>query len=101
MGSRQGQKGLDQHALPTAVHVCVRAYPEFPLFGLLPLLSFFSFDRLVIDEFTYLMPDQLAGIRTITASSRWILSGTPPLKDFGELKTCVTFLALPAFLLAF
>lgn len=48
-----------------------------------------SFNRIVIDEFTYLDHAQLTAIRTFRASSRWILSGTPPLKDFGELKTRV------------
>lgn len=46
-----------------------------------------SFNRIVIDEFTYAEGPQLSAIHSIRASSRWILSGTPPLKNFSEIKT--------------
>ncbi|KAK4703476.1 hypothetical protein P7C70_g2742, partial [Phenoliferia sp. Uapishka_3] len=57
-----------------------------------PPLAMFAFARLVIDEFTYLEDVQLTAVRTFRAAIRWILSGTPPLKDFGELKTIAALL---------
>lgn len=42
----------------------------------------YRFQRLVIDEFTYLNPDRHALLATLKARSRWILSGTPPIKGF-------------------
>lgn len=47
------------------------------------------FQRLVIDEFTYTNNVHLVATRSVKAEMRWILSGTPPLKDITELKMCV------------
>ncbi|KAM0792935.1 hypothetical protein ACM66B_002694 [Microbotryomycetes sp. NB124-2] len=57
-----------------------------------PPLAMFKFARVVVDEFTYSVGPQLAAIHTIDAHSRWILSGTPPLKSFGEIKTIANLL---------
>lgn len=54
-----------------------------------PPLAMFAFNRIVVDEFTYSDGPQLAAIHSIRARSRWILSGTPPLKNFSEVKTSV------------
>ncbi|KAK4048042.1 hypothetical protein OIO90_005943 [Microbotryomycetes sp. JL221] len=57
-----------------------------------PPLAMFRFERLVVDEFTYSDGPQLAAIHSIQAQSRWILSGTPPLKSFAEIKTIANLL---------
>ncbi|KAM0749618.1 hypothetical protein T439DRAFT_289966 [Meredithblackwellia eburnea MCA 4105] len=57
-----------------------------------PPLALFSFNRIVIDEFTYLEPPQLIAVQGIRASCRWILSGTPPLTDFKDIKSIANLL---------
>ncbi|KAI9927688.1 hypothetical protein MW887_003309, partial [Aspergillus wentii] len=59
-----------------------------------PLLHAFSFNRLVIDEFTYANPERLAPLLSLKAHSKWILSGTPPLNDFADVKTIAPFLGI-------
>jgi SNF2-related domain len=50
---------------------------EAPRNPFLPLHAC-SFQRLVVDEFTYVQPIQLPAILGLQADRRWILSGTPP-----------------------
>ncbi|GAA5977088.1 hypothetical protein JCM11641_001296 [Rhodosporidiobolus odoratus] len=57
-----------------------------------PLLTMFSYARLVIDEFSYTAGTALAGVQAIRARSRWILSGTPPLDDFSHIKSIADLL---------
>ena len=57
-----------------------------------PPLEMFHFARLVIDEYTYLDGRILAMVQKLTATRRWVLSGTPPIHDFASLKTIATFL---------
>jgi hypothetical protein len=57
-----------------------------------PPFEMFHFNRLVVDEFTYLKGQIHAGITSQKASSRWVLSGTPPLDDFADVKTISVFL---------
>ena len=52
----------------------------------------FHFERLVIDEYTYLDGKILQLVQKLTASRRWVLSGTPPIHDFASLKTIAAFL---------
>jgi SNF2-related domain len=49
-----------------------------------PFLPFHAciFERLVIDEFTYVGAKQLPAILALRAPRRWILSGTPPYNTF-------------------
>lgn len=44
----------------------------------------YRFQRLVIDEFTYLNQDRHALLVSLKAQSRWIISGTPPIKGFAS-----------------
>ncbi|KAH8704773.1 putative SNF2 family helicase [Talaromyces proteolyticus] len=46
------------------------------------VLHMYRFQRLIVDEFTYLNPDLHALLATLKARSRWILSGTPPIRGF-------------------
>ena len=57
-----------------------------------PPLEMFNFSRVVVDEYTYLDGKAHALITSLTASRYWVLSGTPPIHDFGALKTIAAFL---------
>ncbi|KAH8110784.1 hypothetical protein DFH11DRAFT_1708434 [Phellopilus nigrolimitatus] len=57
-----------------------------------PPLEMFHFERLVIDEYTYLDGKILSLVQKLTATRRWVLSGTPPIHDFASLKTISSFL---------
>lgn len=61
-----------------------------------PLFEIFSFARLVIDEFTYLLRDpiSLLVIKNITAPSKFILSGTPSLASFADVKEMASILGV-------
>jgi hypothetical protein len=51
------------------------------------VLEMFYFSRIIIDEFPY--AKERTGRRLMTGcrgSSRWLLSGTPPLNEFAEIK---------------
>lgn len=61
------------------------------------LLHMFDFYRIVIDEYTYVDDDQKAGkisriMNKIKARSRWVLSGTPRMQDFGEVRDLASFI---------
>jgi hypothetical protein len=57
-----------------------------------PPLEMFHFARKVVDEYTYLDGKILSMVLNITADRLWVLSGTPPIHDFGALKTIAAFL---------
>ncbi|RAK96334.1 putative SNF2 family helicase [Aspergillus ibericus CBS 121593] len=59
-----------------------------------PLLHAFSFNRLIIDEFTYANPERLNPLLALQARSKWVLSGTPPLNDFADVNTIAPFLGV-------
>lgn len=59
-----------------------------------PPLEMFHFDRLVVDEYTYLKGQIHAGITCLKSKFRWVLSGTPPLDDFADVKTIAVFLSI-------
>ncbi|GAB7347637.1 hypothetical protein MBLNU459_g4506t1 [Dothideomycetes sp. NU459] len=45
------------------------------------LFEMFHFNRIIVDEFTYLSPQHYAYITTLDADKRWALSATPALRD--------------------
>ena len=52
-----------------------------------PPLNLFHFHRIVIDEYTYLDEDSLVhAISVLRASNRWVLSGTPKVAGFADIK---------------
>ncbi|KAI9733937.1 MAG: hypothetical protein M1834_002592 [Cirrosporium novae-zelandiae] len=57
-----------------------------------PLLEFFDFRRLVVDEFSYLEKTLQTCVPKMNARSRWILSGTPPLDSFMSIKSFASLL---------
>ena len=59
-----------------------------------PPLQMFHFARLVVDEYTYVKGVNYSLISSLQASNRWVLSGTPPLDDFADVKTLAGFLGV-------
>lgn len=58
-----------------------------------PLLHLFSFERLVIDEYTYVKVEPKP-IEALQARARWVLSGTPPLNNFADVNTIAPHVGL-------
>jgi hypothetical protein len=59
-----------------------------------PLFQMFNFNRLVVDEYTYVGGNDHTSITNLQANVRWVLSGTPPLGDFADVKTISVFLGI-------
>ena len=59
-----------------------------------PIFQMFSFNRVVIDEYTYADAKSYTLMTSLQATSRWVLSGTPPLDDFADVKTMAGFLGV-------
>ncbi|THV02481.1 hypothetical protein K435DRAFT_749158 [Dendrothele bispora CBS 962.96] len=59
-----------------------------------PPLEMFHFARKVVDEYTYLDGKVHSLVTNLTAERLWVLSGTPPIHDFGALKTISAFLGI-------
>jgi SNF2-related domain len=59
-----------------------------------PLFQMFHFNRLVVDEYTYVGGNDHTSITSLQANVRWVLSGTPPLGDFADVKTISVFLGI-------
>ncbi|RAL15255.1 putative SNF2 family helicase [Aspergillus homomorphus CBS 101889] len=57
-------------------------------------LHAFRFSRLVIDEFTYASPERVVSFLALEARAKWVLSGTPPLNDFADVKSIARFLSV-------
>ena len=57
-----------------------------------PPLEMFHFARKIVDEYTYLDGKVLSMVTRVQAERLWVLSGTPPIHDFGALKTISAFL---------
>ncbi|KAJ3818894.1 hypothetical protein EV361DRAFT_190497 [Lentinula raphanica] len=57
-----------------------------------PPLEMFQFARIVVDEYTYLDGKVYALVNNLTGERHWVLSGTPPVHDFGAVKTISAFL---------
>ncbi|KAK3070488.1 hypothetical protein LTS18_015092, partial [Coniosporium uncinatum] len=64
-----------------------------------PVFQMFRFNRLVLDEWSYLdgkkgSNNSPAPILRLQAEKKWILSGTPPLRDFVDVKRMASFLGV-------
>lgn len=59
-----------------------------------PLFQLFEFNRLVVDEYTYLDDKDFTLVTTLQANYRWVLSGTPPTDDFADIKVMAGFLQI-------
>ncbi|KAH7064622.1 hypothetical protein B0J12DRAFT_693058 [Macrophomina phaseolina] len=59
-----------------------------------PVLHQFKWNRVIIDEFHYPRGRDYLALVTLPAEKRWILSGTPPLDDFADIKRFAAFLGV-------
>lgn len=66
-----------------------------------PLLHFFRFNRVVVDEYHYLNDEKklsnvLASVcaKRISALKRWVLSGTPALANFSDVDQIASYLGI-------
>lgn len=59
-----------------------------------PIFQMFRFNRLIIDEYTYVDSKSHAFMILLQASSRWVLSATPALEDFADVKRMARFLGV-------
>jgi site-specific DNA-cytosine methylase len=66
-----------------------------------PLLHLFCFNRIVVDEYHYLLNDKKSenypayvGVKSILALNRWVLSGTPALSNFSDVNEIASFLGI-------
>ncbi|EEB89717.1 hypothetical protein MPER_12155, partial [Moniliophthora perniciosa FA553] len=59
-----------------------------------PPFEMFHFSRKVVDEYTYLDGKVLSLVTNLSADRLWVLSGTPPIHDFGALKTISAFMSI-------
>jgi hypothetical protein len=57
-----------------------------------PPLHMFRFNRVIIDEFTYVDQRCLSAVTKLESVSTWVLSGTPPVSDFTAVKGIADFL---------
>ncbi|KAL4785464.1 hypothetical protein BJX76DRAFT_356020 [Aspergillus varians] len=103
-GTATAEQGGEQQATDAKSE---KAWDDFKEFGIVRTgnsrrwenvkgvpLHAFAFNRLVIDEFTYVNADRLAQLLALQARSRWVLSGTPPLNDFADVNTIAPFLGV-------
>ncbi|ORY13595.1 hypothetical protein BCR34DRAFT_648635 [Clohesyomyces aquaticus] len=68
-----------------------------------PFPHLFRFNRLVVDEYHYLLDDKpksgenypaYAAVKSMTAVKRWVLSGTPALTNFSDVNEIASFLGV-------
>jgi len=59
-----------------------------------PPLHMFSWYRVVLDEWTYVDEIVRKCVTSIHSKCRWVLSGTPPLDSFYDIKTFAAFLGV-------
>ena len=59
-----------------------------------PILHMFKFDRVVVDEFTYVSDIGKLAITTLQTDRRWGLSGTPPLQNFAAVNGMASYLGV-------
>lgn len=65
------QEELEEDGISSASHVLVRFFC-FASFDRIRLMSHFRFERIVVDEYTYLGTNQIASVMALRASSRVI-----------------------------
>jgi len=59
-----------------------------------PSLQMFHFNRLVLDEYTYVKDNHYTLVQSLKASSRWVLSGTPCLDSFAHISSLAGLLGV-------
>ncbi|KAG5191268.1 hypothetical protein JKP88DRAFT_174699 [Tribonema minus] len=59
-----------------------------------PPLEMFKWQRIVVDEYTYLGGEDKMAVNSISAVNRWCLSGTPPTSCFEDINCMAAFLGV-------
>lgn len=59
-----------------------------------PIFELFRFSRVVVDEYVYVADSDQLTIANLNSRAKWILSGTPPLQDFLDVKKMSKFLGI-------
>ncbi|KFY20881.1 hypothetical protein V491_03351 [Pseudogymnoascus sp. VKM F-3775] len=59
-----------------------------------PIFEIFRFSRVVVDEYAYVAGEESLTIANLKAAAKWVLSGTPPLQDFLDVKCMSRFLGI-------
>lgn len=59
-----------------------------------PLLEYFSFARVVYDEFSYENPTAALFVSKVRARSKWVLSATPPTRDLAAVCKTASLLGI-------
>lgn len=59
-----------------------------------PIFEIFRFSRVVVDEYAYVAGEESLTIANLRAAAKWVLSGTPPLQDFLDVKCMSRFLGI-------
>ncbi|KAG5187340.1 hypothetical protein JKP88DRAFT_161808 [Tribonema minus] len=59
-----------------------------------PPLEMFKWQRVVVDEYTYLAGEDRMAVTSISAVNRWCLSGTPPTSCFEDINGTAAFLGV-------
>lgn len=57
-------------------------------------LHLFNFQRVIIDEFTYVDGRPYEGVTNLASKATWVLSGTPPVRDFPAVRGIANFLGV-------
>ena len=57
-------------------------------------LNAFAWFRKVVDEHTYMRGQTRSFVEYLAADRGWILSGTPPLANFGDIQECVRLIGI-------
>jgi hypothetical protein len=59
---------------------------------LVPLFHFFTFRRIIVDEFQYLQDLSLRAVKALSADRRWLVSATPPTNSLQGVNTMAKLL---------
>jgi len=59
-----------------------------------PLFEMFKYNRIVLDEYTYVDGKTLTMVTNLSANHRWVLSGTPPIHDFAAVRSIAAHLGI-------
>jgi hypothetical protein len=97
LGERKGKAPLsDKKKLELAtadINKLLNIQPDMGKMKGLPIHAF-SFARLVIDEYTYTKEEKQHSLVSLSARSKWVLSGTPATGEFADVKSIARYLGI-------
>ena len=87
----QGSEEAPEKKLPTELFEHMKGCKDLGSMKR-PSMQMFAFYRMVIDEYTYIDDKHYDLLKSLKADRRWVLSGTPRLEDFGDIRGMAGFL---------